>query len=38
MLLDVAVGFALGVPIGWQREHTDFGPGLRNFPYVIAGM
>ena len=37
MLLDLAVAFALGFPIGWEREHPAFGPGLRTYPLLALG-
>lgn len=37
-LLNLAVAFLLGIPIGWERErHPDIGPGLRTFPLVALG-
>jgi putative Mg2+ transporter-C (MgtC) family protein len=37
VLLNIAVAFALGIPIGWDREHTDVGPGLRTYPLLAMG-
>jgi len=37
MLLDLAVAFALGVPIGWDRERRKFGPGIRTYPLLAVG-
>ena len=37
MLLDLAVAFALGFPIGWERERPEFGPGLRTYPLLALG-
>jgi putative Mg2+ transporter-C (MgtC) family protein len=37
LLLNLAVAFALGVPIGWDREHQRFGPGLRTYPLLAMG-
>lgn len=37
-LLNLAVAFLLGIPIGWERErHPDIGPGLRTFPLLALG-
>ena len=36
-LLRLVVAFALGLPIGWEREHRAFSPGLRIFPLVGVG-
>jgi len=37
MLLNLAVAFALGMPIGWEREHPQLGPGLRTYPLLAVG-
>jgi putative Mg2+ transporter-C (MgtC) family protein len=37
MLLRLAVAFALGLPVGWEREHRHRSPGLRTFPLVAMG-
>jgi putative Mg2+ transporter-C (MgtC) family protein len=37
MLLKLAVAFALAIPIGWERERHDVGPGLRTFPLLAMG-
>jgi putative Mg2+ transporter-C (MgtC) family protein len=37
MLLDLAVAFALGIPVGWDRERQSFGPGLRTYPLLAMG-
>lgn len=37
MLLRLAVAFALGLPVGWEREHRALSPGLRTFPLVSTG-
>ena len=37
MLLRLAVAFALGLPVGWEREHRALSPGLRTFPLVATG-
>jgi putative Mg2+ transporter-C (MgtC) family protein len=36
-LLSLAVAFALGIPVGWERERQRFGPGLRTFPLLAMG-
>lgn len=35
--LNLAVAFLLGIPVGWDREHEDFGPGLRTYPLLAMG-
>src|SRR3954467_12971571 len=37
LLLNLAVAFALGIPIGWDREHRKFGPGIRTYPLLAMG-
>ncbi|HVG62290.1 MAG TPA: MgtC/SapB family protein [Hyalangium sp.] len=37
MLVRLAAAFALGMPVGWEREHRAFSPGLRTFPLVATG-
>jgi putative Mg2+ transporter-C (MgtC) family protein len=37
ILLDLAVAFALGIPIGWDRERHKSGPGLRTYPLLAMG-
>src|SRR3954453_12154259 len=37
MLLSLAVAFALGIPIGWDRDRQDVGPGLRTYPLLSMG-
>ena len=37
ILLNLAVAFALGIPIGWNRERQEFGPGLRTYPLLAMG-
>jgi putative Mg2+ transporter-C (MgtC) family protein len=37
MLLNLAVAFALAIPIGWDRERQDVGPGLRTYPLLAMG-
>lgn len=36
-LLHLGVAFALAVPLGWDREREQRGPGLRTFPLVAIG-
>jgi putative Mg2+ transporter-C (MgtC) family protein len=31
------VAFALAIPIGWDREREDVGPGLRTYPLLAMG-
>jgi putative Mg2+ transporter-C (MgtC) family protein len=37
VLLNLAVAFALAIPIEWDREHHTFGPGLRTYPLLALG-
>jgi putative Mg2+ transporter-C (MgtC) family protein len=37
ILLSLAVAFLLGIPIGWDRERQEFGPGLRTYPLLAMG-
>jgi putative Mg2+ transporter-C (MgtC) family protein len=37
ILLNLAVAFALGIPIGWERERYEVGPGLRTYPLLAMG-
>jgi putative Mg2+ transporter-C (MgtC) family protein len=36
-LLDLAVAFVLGFPVGWDRERQDVAPGLRTYPLLAMG-
>ena len=36
-LLHLGVAFALALPLGWDREREQRGPGLRTFPLVAIG-
>jgi putative Mg2+ transporter-C (MgtC) family protein len=36
-LLSLAVAFVLGIPIGWDRERQEVGPGLRTYPLLAMG-
>jgi putative Mg2+ transporter-C (MgtC) family protein len=37
IMLNLAVAFALGIPIGWDRERNEIGPGLRTYPLLAMG-
>ncbi len=37
LLLKLAVAFALGIPIGWERESRKIAPGLRTYPLLSMG-
>jgi putative Mg2+ transporter-C (MgtC) family protein len=37
ILLNLAVAFALGIPIGWDRDRQEVGPGLRTYPLLAMG-
>jgi putative Mg2+ transporter-C (MgtC) family protein len=37
ILLNLAVAFVLGVPLGWERERHQVGPGLRTYPLLAMG-
>lgn len=37
MLLNLAVAFVLAIPIGWDRERQELGPGLRTYPLLALG-
>ena len=37
MLLDLGVAFLLGIPVGWDRERQEIGPGLRTYPLLAMG-
>ena len=36
-LFHLGIAFALAAPIGWNRERSARGPGLRTFPLVAVG-
>jgi putative Mg2+ transporter-C (MgtC) family protein len=36
-LARLLISFALALPIGWDREWEDRGPGVRTFPLVCMG-
>ena len=37
MLLNLAVAFVLGIPIGWERERYEVAAGLRTYPLLAMG-
>jgi putative Mg2+ transporter-C (MgtC) family protein len=37
ILANLAVAFALGFPVGWDRERQDVAPGLRTYPLLAMG-
>jgi putative Mg2+ transporter-C (MgtC) family protein len=37
ILLNLAVAFVLGIPVGWERERHKVGPGLRTYPLLAMG-
>jgi len=37
MFVRLMIAFALGLPVGWEREHRSLSPGLRTFPLVGTG-
>ncbi len=37
ILLNLAVAFVLAIPIGWDRERQQIGPGLRTYPLLAMG-
>lgn len=37
LLLNLAVAFVLGIPVGWDRDRQRFGPGLRTYPLLAMG-
>lgn len=37
IIVSLAIAFALGVPLGWDREHEGFGPGVRTYPLLAMG-
>jgi len=36
-LLNLAVAFVLAIPVGWDRERQNVGPGLRTYPLLAMG-
>ncbi len=36
-LLHLVIAFVLGIPVGWDREHRNSGPGLRTYPLLAMG-
>jgi len=37
VLVNLAVAFVLALPVGWDREREDVGPGLRTYPLLAMG-
>lgn len=37
ILLNLAVAFVLGLPVGWDRDRLKSGPGLRTYPLLALG-
>lgn len=37
MLLNLAIAFGLGLPVGWERESRHMSPGLRTYPLLSMG-
>ena len=37
ILLSLAVAFVLGIPVGWDRDRQQLGPGLRTYPLLAMG-
>jgi putative Mg2+ transporter-C (MgtC) family protein len=37
ILLNLAVAFVVAIPVGWDRERQDVGPGLRTYPLLAMG-
>lgn len=37
VLLNLVVAFALGFPVGWDRDRLESGPGLRTYPLLAMG-
>lgn len=37
ILLNLAVAFVLGIPVGWDRDRQNVGPGLRTYPLLAMG-
>lgn len=37
MLLNLAVAFVLGIPVGWEREKFHVAAGLRTYPLLSVG-
>ncbi len=36
-LVQLGIAFLLAAPLGWDRERSERGPGLRTFPLVAIG-
>jgi putative Mg2+ transporter-C (MgtC) family protein len=37
MLLALVIAFVLAIPVGWDRDRREVGPGLRTYPLVAIG-
>jgi putative Mg2+ transporter-C (MgtC) family protein len=37
ILLNLAVAFVLAIPLGWDRDRQNVGPGLRTYPLLAMG-
>lgn len=37
ILVSLGVAFVLALPLGWERDHREFGPGLRTYPLLAMG-
>jgi putative Mg2+ transporter-C (MgtC) family protein len=37
IVLNLAVAFLLAIPVGWDRERQELGPGLRTYPLLAMG-
>jgi putative Mg2+ transporter-C (MgtC) family protein len=37
IVLNLAVAFVLAIPVGWDRERQELGPGLRTYPLLAMG-
>jgi putative Mg2+ transporter-C (MgtC) family protein len=37
ILLNLVLAFVLAIPVGWDRERQEIGPGLRTYPLLAMG-
>lgn len=37
MLLNLAVAFAMAIPVGWDRDRYQLGAGIRTYPLLAVG-
>jgi putative Mg2+ transporter-C (MgtC) family protein len=37
ILLNLALAFVLAIPVGWDRERQEIGPGIRTYPLLAMG-